>query len=199
MMQLLKRNKGDLLRIFYAHPERAFYMHELGRMVGKKPGLFQRTLNTLVAEGVLASNYQARERYFRLNKEYPLYNELRGIVEKTIGITETLKKILSTIPRIDIAFVYGSYARGAQNAASDVDVFIVGEPDTDSLLSAMEKLESSIQREVNYKVFSWEELGSGYRAHNAFILSIMADKKIMLKGDEDALPTICQRKSGKAR
>ena len=111
MLQLLKKNKAELLRIFYAHPERSFYMHELGRMVGKKPGLFQRTLNTLVAEGVLTSTYQARERYFCLNKEYPLYDELRGIVEKTIGIIATLRKLIAAIPKIDIAFVYGSYAK----------------------------------------------------------------------------------------
>ena len=84
-MRNLSKNRARLLKLFYDHPEDAFYMHQIGRILKKKPGVFQRTLYNMAEEGILVSEYKANARYFRVNKNYPIYNELRSIVSKTIG------------------------------------------------------------------------------------------------------------------
>jgi len=85
-MNLLGKNKTKLLKLFYSHPESQFYMQEIGRRLGKKPGVFQRALNSLYKEGLLLSEYKANARFFRINKKYPLYNELKSIVSKSINL-----------------------------------------------------------------------------------------------------------------
>lgn len=82
-MKLLSKNKLRLLKFFYDHPEGQFYIQELGRLLGKKPGVFQRALNNLQKEGLLLSEYRANARFFRINKHNPIYSELRSIVLKS--------------------------------------------------------------------------------------------------------------------
>lgn len=53
MQRFLGRNQLLLMGLFYTHPEKSYYMQEVGRTLGKRPGVFQRTLNTLTQEGIL--------------------------------------------------------------------------------------------------------------------------------------------------
>jgi len=76
------KNTLRLLKVFYSNPEQQFYIQELGRILKKKPGVFQRTLYNLQKEGVLQSNYKANARFFRANKSYPFYDEFKRIVQK---------------------------------------------------------------------------------------------------------------------
>lgn len=85
-MRLLSKNKLKLLKLFYDHPASQFYIQEIGRKLGKKPGVFQRTLNNLYKDGLLLSEYKANARFFRVNTQNPIYNELKSIVSKTACI-----------------------------------------------------------------------------------------------------------------
>jgi len=85
-MRLLSKNKLKLLKLFYDHPASQFYIQEIGRKLGKKPGVFQRTLNNLYKDGLLLSEYKANARFFRVNTQNPIYNELKSIVSKTVCI-----------------------------------------------------------------------------------------------------------------
>ncbi|MDD5681247.1 MAG: TolC family protein [Candidatus Omnitrophica bacterium] len=80
---MITKNRAKLLKLFYAHPDRAFYMQEIGRVLGKKPGVFQRTLNKMEEQGILRSEYKANARYFKANTKYPIYKELKSIIFKT--------------------------------------------------------------------------------------------------------------------
>ncbi|MDD5282131.1 MAG: TolC family protein [Candidatus Omnitrophica bacterium] len=83
MMKLFSKNKLKLLKLFYDHPASQFYIQEIGRKLGKKPGVFQRALNTLHKDGLLLSEYKANARFFRINTNNPIYNELKSIISKT--------------------------------------------------------------------------------------------------------------------
>jgi outer membrane protein len=82
-MKLLSKNKTRLLKFFYDHPGRQFYMQELGRHLGKKPGTFQRALNNLYEDGLLVSEYKANARFFAINKKHPLYTGLKSVILKS--------------------------------------------------------------------------------------------------------------------
>ena len=135
----LKGNKGKILGILYSSPDRDYYMQELGRLIGKKPGVFQKALEALSKEGVLKSEYRANARYFRANEEYPLYAELKSIVKKTSGMIPEIKSVIITMQGIKFAFLYGSYAKGKENSASDIDIFLVGVVDDSKLIKLKEK------------------------------------------------------------
>ncbi len=192
-MNVLTKNKAELLRIFFTNPDQSFYMQEIGRALRKKPGVFQRTLNNFVEEGVLESERRANARYFWLNKNYPLYQELKGIVFKTVGVQASIANILTKMKGLSFAFIYGSYARQKEHQASDIDVMIVGDINEDVLISKLDQLEGQIKREINYNLYPLERFKADIKEKNAFLMEIMADKKIMLVGSENELRTICKR------
>jgi len=189
-MKVLTKNKAELLKIFLINPEQSFYMQEIGRALGKKPGVFQRTLNNFLEEGVLESERRANARYFWINKNYPLYQELKSIVFKTVGVQGSITNILTKIKGISFAFIYGSYAKDGEHRASDIDVMMIGDINEGILISKFDQLEGRIKREINYNLYTLEGFKSDVKKKNPFLTEIMADKKIMLIGSEHELRTI---------
>ena len=189
-MNILTKNKAELLRIFFTNPEQSFYMQEIGRAIGKKPGVFQRTLNTLVNEGILKNERRANARYFWINKECPLYEELKSIVFKTIGIQGSITSALSHLQEIRFAFIYGSYAKNKEHKDSDIDVMVIGSVDEDALIAQLDQLENQLKREINYHLYTFNAFKLGIKNKDAFLLGILKEKKVMLSGEENELRRI---------
>lgn len=189
-MDVLTKNKAELLRVFFTNPGKSFYMQEIGRILGKKPGVFQRTLNKMVAEGVLESERKANTRHFWANNQYPLYKELKSIIFKTVGIQGSLREALNDFKKIRLAFIYGSFAKIKENNLSDIDIMIIGEPNESVLIARLDKLENQLQREINYHLYSLRSFKSDIKNGNPFLKGIIRDKKIMLIGSENELRQI---------
>ncbi|MFH1772300.1 MAG: nucleotidyltransferase domain-containing protein [Candidatus Omnitrophota bacterium] len=189
-MKIPTKSRAELLKLFLTNPQKSFYMQEIGRILKKKPGTFQRTINNMVSEGVLESEYRANARYFKVNKNYPLYKELKSIVFKTVGVGGSIREVLGKVGNIKFAFIYGSCAKGKENYLSDIDLLVIGIPDENKLIAELDKLEGQLQREINYKLYSFKEFKKLIAQREPFLLHILEDKKIMLAGDDSELRKI---------
>lgn len=194
---MLGKTKSEILGIFFTNPEKSYYIGELGRILNKKPGVFQHTLNRLVKDNILYSEYQGNQRYFKLNKNYIFFDELKNIIYKTTGIFGILKKEFLKIKNINFVFIYGSFAKGKQNLYSDVDLFIVGKADENKIISMIDKIEKKFNREINYKILNLDELKKYIDKKDPFILNILNEKKFFIIGDEDEFRKNVERKSYK--
>jgi len=183
----LSKNEALLLRLFYTNPGKEFYIQEIGRILGKKPGVFQRTLYNLERSGILASQYRANARYFRVNEGHPLFEEIKSIIFKTVGVMESLKQVLLEAGSVDFAFIYGSFAKASENPLSDIDLMIVGSPDESAILRRLGELEHSLKREINYRLYSSIDIVRDIQRAEPFLLNILADRKIFLIGEENEL------------
>ncbi len=185
IMSLLTKTRAELLKLFLTNPERSFYMQEIGRILEKKPGTFQRTINNLVLEGILTSEYKANARFFKANKKCPIYKELKSIVFKTVGVQGSIREVLEGIGNVKFAFIYGSYAKAKETHFSDIDLAVIGNVDEDKLIKELDKLERSFQREINYKLYTFKKFKKEIQDKEPFILEIVRDKKIKLIGNEN--------------
>lgn len=179
------KNQILILEVFFNHPERSYYLRELGRIVNKEPGVFQKDINNLVQQGTLISEYRANSRYFKLNQAHPLYRELKSIFFKTLGAEGKLKKILNNISRIKLAFIFGSLAQKKEDYLSDIDLMIIGNPDEDILISKINWLEGRLDREINYHIFSIKDWQKNLKNKDSFLENIVSKPKIFLVGDEN--------------
>lgn len=187
MDRFLTKNQRLLLSLFYTSPAKAFYVQEIGRILGKRPGVFQRTLNHLAEDGVLSSEYRGHARFFQANRRHPLYRELRAIVRKTAGVETSLQDLVARVKPIKLALLYGSFAKQRERPDSDVDLLVVGGPQAErSLLRGLPRLERRFQREINYRWYREEEFRKKRLARDPFLQEVLSGRHIVLKGQPDA-------------
>jgi len=185
------KNQTLILEIFFSDPNKSYYLRELGRMIGKEPGVFQRAINKLVESGILISEYRAKSRFFKLNKNHPLYQELKSIFFKTVGAEGRLRETLKKIKNIKIAFIFGSYAKGKEDSFSDIDLMIIGKPDENKLISEIIKIEKELDREINYHIFSPADWKKKLEEKASFLENVLSQPKIFLIGNKNELSRIC--------
>jgi len=184
------KNQTLILEIFFNDPNKSYYLRELGRKIGKQPGVFQKDINKLVESGILISEYRVKSRFFKLNKNHPLYKELKSIFFKTVGVEGRLRGILKNIKNIKIAFIFGSYAKEKEDSFSDVDLMIIGNPDEDLLISKIIEFEKQLDREINYHIFSEADWKKKIKERGSFLENILSQPKIFLIGKKDELSRI---------
>ena len=188
MRGFLTQNQFLLLGLFYTNPKKSYYMQEVGRILGKKPGVFQRALNALAKEGILCSEYHGHARFFQANTKHSLYPELRGIISKTSGLEGSLRGLMEQLKDVQMALIYGSVAKRREREDSDVDLLVVGKPKVKTaLIKKLRLLEEKMQREINYKLYSEIEYRRKRAGGDSFLEEILTDKKVILKGNPDAI------------
>jgi len=175
--------RAGVLSATLLQPEHWWFMTELARHLNTTPSSLQRELESLVSVGLLLRRQDGRRTYFKANADSPLFRDLRGLLDKTSGIVPTLKSALTRFDeQIELAFLYGSIARGEEHSASDVDLAIVGTLKQIDLLPALRKLEARFGREVNVTLFSPEEFRRKLAAEDHFLHSVLKGKTIPLTG-----------------
>lgn len=194
---MISANRAKILGLFFTNVGQSFYTGEIGRALGKKPGVIQRTLGKMVDEGILKSEYRGNARYFSLDCNYRFYDELKSIVFKISGAQGAAREALSKVAGIEYAFIYGSFASGKEQRASDIDIFILGEADEDEIIRAAGKLEELLKREINYKLMTVASFHANIRRGDPFITAVYKEKKVMIKGDEDGLRKVAEGKPDK--
>jgi len=183
MLNFLKNGGGDILKLFFKDQEKEYYFREIAKKINKEPSYCQRYLDNLVEDEILLDKRRGNMRFFRLNKEHPLYEEIKSIISKTIGLENELKKIIDKLDNVEYAFVFGSIAKGTENSGSDVDLMLIGDIDQDAFTSALSSLEGKIAREINYHIYSSQEITKKLKAGDNFISNIFSAPIIKLKGN----------------
>jgi len=179
--------RRKLLGYFFTNPESKLYLREIAFIIKSDPANLSRELSRLERYGIFSSQRRGNQKYFSLNKNNPIFNELKSIVFKTVGIKGSLQKLLEEIEKVKIAFIYGSYAKSTENLHSDVDLFIIGDATLEELYGAILRVQKQVDREINPTTYTVKELKEKYKAKHHFILSVLKGPKLFLKGDKDAL------------
>ncbi len=79
-------------------------------------------------------------------------NRPKFIVITIKSLEDIVKKIFSVYDEIQLAYLYGSYAKGNQSIYSDIDVGIVLNRDFKEPPLYFAKLSSQIEKSFNYKI-----------------------------------------------
>lgn len=184
------KTRIELLKCFLLNPESPFYQRQIEQKTHFPIRAIQRELANLCSIGLLNKRAGGNRNYYSLNKTYPIRNELKNIILKSTGIVDALTHYLSENPDIELAFIYGSYAKDKENLLSDIDLFVIGDISSRKLSSLLNKEKSKYNREINFSLYSKEEFLKRIKQNNHFIPSVLKDKKIFLVGNEGDLKRI---------
>lgn len=176
--------------VLFGQPDRSFYWNELLRLTGCGRGALQRELEKLVTAELVTVKPVGNQKHYQANAAAPIFAELRGIVLKTAGLADVLRKALSAVSeRIALAFVFGSVAKGTDTAKSDIDLMVVTETLTYAdLFEGLAAAEQALGRKVNPTLYTPADLAEKVCNENSFVQRVLAQPKIFLIGAEHDLP-----------
>lgn len=184
---LFSGTQQRVLGLLFGQPDRSFYATELIALARAGSGAVQREVARLVQSGLVTVRSVGNQKHYQANPASPIYEELCGIARKTVGLAEPLRTALAPLrDQIRAAFVFGSVAKGADHAASDIDVMIVSDtlayPDT---ILAFQPLEQGLGRAINPVIYTTKELAQRSKDDNAFVTRVLSQPKVWLVGGDD--------------
>jgi predicted nucleotidyltransferase len=186
---LFSGTQQRVLALLFGQPDRSFYANELIALARAGSGAVQRELARLAKSGLATVQVSGNQKHYQANPASPIFQELCGVVRKTMGLAEPLRQALSPLAkRINAAFVYGSVAKRSDSASSDIDLMIVSNDLTYAdLYEALEAVSQQLGRKVNPTIFTPAELAKRVASGGAFVKRVLEQPKVWLKGDERAL------------
>ena len=162
-----------LFSYLFLHNKQELYVNQMARLFDVDRGNLVRKLHELEKEGFLKSRRHANLKYYSLNSDYPLLNEYKKIVLKTVGIEHELKEVFSRIKGVKHLYIYGSYAQDRMDAYSDIDLLIVGKCPHLLIEEIVSRLQRKIHREINVIDFDEKEFQNRKEESDPFITDIL--------------------------
>ncbi len=186
---LFSGTQQRVLGLIFGQPARSYYATELITLAAIGSGAVQRELARLEQSALVIVRSVGNQKHYQANADAPLFGELCGIVQKTIGLADPLREALRPFEsQIDAAFVYGSVAKNRDTANSDVDVMLISDELTyGDVFAALEDVRGRLSRPINPTILSRKELAKRVRADSAFLSRTLSQAKIWLFGGKDAL------------
>lgn len=184
---LFTRTQRQVLSLMFGFPERSFFANEIVRLAGVGTGSVQRELAKLSDAGLLTVSRIGNQKHFQANPSCPIYSELRGIVLKTFGVLDQLRKAIEDLPgEIELAIIYGSEIHAASRNSSDIQMLLVSdEVNYADVVSGFTEMENRIGRTIQPLLLKSEEFQTMRKEENEGITGILYQPRVLLKGALD--------------
>lgn len=181
---LFTKTQQRVLGLLYGKPDKSFYTNEIVRWADMGRGTIRRELDRLVSAGLLVVTREGNQHHYQANPDCPIYTELLTIVRKTFGIADVIREALKPLDKqIQLAFVYGSIAKGTDANTSDIDLMLVGEGlSYGGIMELMASPEESLQRPINPTLYNPEDFKSKLDNGSSFLVRVLEQPKLMIKG-----------------
>jgi predicted nucleotidyltransferase len=191
--------RRQVLGLLLLHPDESFHLREIARATNTQPGTLRRELAQLTDAGVLRREKVGNLVRYRVDTACPIYDELRGILKKTVGVADVLREALAPLSdRISVAFVYGSVASGAERRASDIDVMVIGSASFEEVVGALHSSQEELRREINPNVYSLAEFKKKAKEKGSFLARVLDEPKLFILGNEHDLRKLGTNRKAKA-
>ncbi len=185
---LFTATQQRVLALLFGQSERSFIQQELIDRAQSGSGAVRRELARLVESGLVTVNVLGTQKHYQANPDSPIFNELRGIVTKTVALADPLRAALRPLAkRIDLALLYGSVAKGQSRADSDIDLLVVADEMTlEELFARLAPVEGRLGRKINPTLYTRDEFARRRKSGHPFLKKVLGSEPIVLMGSIEA-------------
>lgn len=155
-----------LLR-FFINSNATAYLRGLAEEFGESTNSIRHELNNLSRAGYLTSAEDGRTIVYRANTQHPLYQDLKNLVHKYLGIDKIIENIVTKLGDVKAAYIIGDYAIGRDSGT--IELLLVGDVDGVYLSRVVDKARNLIQRNISTQVKSEAEF-EGCRDQYTYML-----------------------------
>lgn len=160
MLQTLisSKTRVKLLLKFFLNSETRSHLRALESEFGESSNAIRIELNRLEEAGMLSSASKGNKKIFHANQTHPLFNEIRGILMKHVGLDQVIENVIERLGDVEQVFLVGEFSKGLDSQI--IDLVFVGNIDQSYLVKLVEKVEKLIQRKIRYLNFTREEFSA---------------------------------------
>jgi len=177
------KTRRSLLTALLMNQGSSYHIRELSEVTGVPYGMVHREVQNLTEMGLITHEKKGNLRILHVNKDLPIYPDLRNIIIKTTGFYQYLAKELNG--GLDYLLVYGSTASHKDRPGGDIDLMVIGEIDENHLLSSINHVEAQTNRSIDYIHWTTEEFHHKIKERHHLLQDIADKPLIMLEGDEN--------------
>ena len=195
LASLFGKTRRSILALLFGHTDEAFHLRKILRLAQISPGAGQRELRRLSEAGVLTRSVKENQVLFQANAQCPIFEELKCIITKTAGLVDVLRNELEPLAsQIEVALVYGSLARGAGAATSDVDLLVLGDVSFENVVGRLAKAQEVLRREINPLVMSTAEYRDRTAKGDHLLGTILKSPMLLVLGERRELERMAQKR-----
>jgi DNA-binding transcriptional ArsR family regulator len=150
-------------------PANELSLTELAQRSGVTVPTILRDVDRLVAGGFVRDRRVGRSRLVSINTGHPIYAPLWQVVMYGYGPAAVLPPLLTAVAGVEKAYIYGSWAARYLGEAGedprDVDVLVIGKPDSGELYDVAREATRTVGRPVTFSTLSpqrWEGGADGF-------------------------------------
>lgn len=182
--------RSRLLNLFLRNPEKTFYIRELTRKIHAQINSVRRELQNLEDVGLLLSELEpdadgagpskkfAAKKYYRVNRDFVLFQELQALILKSqLLLQKDLKRKINELGKVHYLALTGSFL-GREDLP--VDMFVIGRVNAGRLKRLIKRFEKSLGDEINYTAMPIQEFNYRRQITDRFLFSIIESPKIVL-------------------
>ena len=150
---ITSKTRLRLLIKFFVSQANKGHLNGLATEMGESTNGIRKELNHLQEAGYLQKLKVNNKIEYKANTNHPLFETLRKVVFKHLGLEDLVEKVLERMGNVDQIILVGDYAKG--NDSGLIEVFLIGQDLNMEYISQLEdKIEDLIGRKVSFYLAS---------------------------------------------
>ncbi len=187
------KTRVKLLNLFFDNPDSCFYVRGISRDLKENINSIRRELLNLeemeiisavpldtldIPESELAKETQEKRKYYQVNKDYLLYNELLNLImHSRVLADKALLEKLKVEKGVKLLVLSGIFVGNPQ---ARIDFLIMGSVDKNKIKRLIASLEKNFDYSLRYSIMSQKEFDYRNSMTDKFLFEIMESKKIVV-------------------
>ena len=150
---ITSKTRLRLLIKFFVSQANKGYLNGLATEMGESTNAIRKELNHLQGAGYLKKIKVNNKIEYKADTEHPLFNVLRKVVLKHLGLEDVVETVLERMGNVDKIILIGDYAKG--NDSGFIEIFLIGQGlNMDYIAQLEKKIEKLIGRKISFYLAS---------------------------------------------
>lgn len=171
--------------LFFMNPREKYHMRKISRLVNEQINAVRRELMSMEKSDFLISQREGIKKFYTLNPDFPLFNELRSIFVKSFGLGYHIFLNKKDLGEVKFAILTHTYLNREESDSGNPDLIIVGEPDRTLLDRIAREAERIEKKRIHYIILGIKELEMAKRRRDTLIYSVSVLPRSMVIGNDE--------------
>jgi len=159
-----------LLNLFLLHPDEEYFIRELTRKLDEQINSIRRELDNLKKIGLLRSKVRNRKKYYIINQDFSIFNELKNMFLKANNTDDHLVRQISKMGNVELLILNGAFV----GKDASVDLLIVGELDKSQLQNLLSHA-SKPKEDVKFAIITKKDFLYRLECKDKFVHTMITD------------------------